>query len=330
MRESIHRSPPEQRRLDEAADDDRASARPHTAAAVLAAQSGAGNQAVARALAGRRTLSRWREFDGARGDAQYDYKIVNGNHATAGRYHIKFHNVESLGVFNEIHVVFENRNPMGYFFYSDAGVFIPGKSSTGLMYPELEAISRELVDEQLRTSEVVPDQLVQERRDEVAEQKLKDQAVKDQNLKQKEDEDKQYEIKQAQARELSKAAADESVHFENFVRDIGLLWGEIPRIKAYVEGTGPSQAYWKDAADWYKALRTNGWTVTLPSERLLKAKVPLAKDIQQSKGLPETVTITVSKTKSGPKHFNVSPVIVFPNYTTYVASKLGTKPPAVK
>jgi len=181
MRESIHRSPPEQRRLDEAADDDRASARPHTAAAVLAAQSGAGNQAVARALAGRRTLSRWREFDGARGDAQYDYKIVNGNHATAGRYHIKFHNVESLGVFNEIHVVFENRNPMGYFFYSDAGVFIPGKSSTGLMYPELEAISRELVDEQLRTSEVVPDQLVQERRDEVAEQKLKDQAVKDQN-----------------------------------------------------------------------------------------------------------------------------------------------------
>jgi len=92
MRESIHRSPPEQRRLDEAADDDRASARPHTAAAVLAAQSGAGNQAVARALAGRRTLSRWREFDGARGDAQYDYKIVNGNHATAGRYHISSEN----------------------------------------------------------------------------------------------------------------------------------------------------------------------------------------------------------------------------------------------
>ena len=164
----------------------------------LAAQSGAGNQAVARALAGRRTLSRWREFDGARGDAQYDYKIVNGNHATAGRYHIKFHNVESLGVFNEIHVVFENRNPMGYFFYSDAGVFIPGKSSAGLMYPELEAISRELVDEQLQ------DQRGRSRpagpgapRRGTQEQKLKDQAVKDQNLKQKEDEDKQYEIKQA-------------------------------------------------------------------------------------------------------------------------------------
>ena len=306
---------------------------PAPPAALLQLQRGAGNQATARALAGQRTIGRWRDFGLARGTPQSDYKIVDGSHATAGKYHIKFHNHKNIGVFDEIHVVFEDAQPkMAYFFYDDAGKFLPGKSTTGLDHPDLAPVARELVDAQLATSEPVAKELVEKQLAEIEAQGLKDQVVKDKNLAAVEEKYKGYEVKEAEAREASKVSADEAAHIENFAKDIKQWGGEIDRLRAYIGGVANAAAayYWKDAADWYKTKRAAGWPVKFPSQRLLKDKVPTVDGIRKLHALPDSAKITFNKTKSGPKHFNVEVLIAFSNYTTYAASTLGEKPPPVQ
>lgn len=296
---------------------------------LLALQRTAGNRAATAALARGATLSRWRDFGSARGTAQYDYKIVRGQHGTAGRYHMKFHNVKSMDVFDEIHVVFEDRNPQAYFFYTDAGVLKPEKSHSGLQHPELEAVARELVDEQLATSEQVPDNVVEERRKKGEEQAAKDAAVGE---KYKEEIEKQYEehkAKEAQAREASKASADEGLHLDNFIADIGLGSGEKASIKAYLDGTGQPRAYWKAAVDWYKTTRDTGWKVTFDPVRYAKAKKPTPQSEKQDRNLPADAVVSVLTKPSGPKFVYATTEVTFPNYTVYRASKIGKPPPKV-
>jgi hypothetical protein len=297
-----------------------------TPAALLALQRTAGNRAATTALADRAKLSRWRDFGAARGLPQYDYKIVNGNHPTAGPYHMKFHNVESLDAFDEIHVVFENKQPKAYFFYTDAGVLKPDKSTTGLQHPDLEPIAQQLVNDQLATSKVVSDQEIATKRQLKAEQEAKDKAVKDQHAKAVKEKSEQYEAKEAAAREASKASADDSLHIVNFLVDNKLGEGEKPAFVAYLEGKGPSRTYWKALADWYKLKRDTGWTVTLEEKRVAKAKKPTPEAVKSEHGLPAVAKVTITTKPSGPKFLYVTPVITFPNYTTYAASKIGEKP----
>jgi hypothetical protein len=291
-------------------------------AAVLALQGSAGNRAVTA------TLSRFRDFDLARGTKQPGYKIVEGVHPAEGRYHLKFHNVEYLGVFDEIHVVFEEKVPMAYFFYTDAGVLIPGKSTTGLNHhPGLEPIAKALVDEQLATSDVVPDGEVQAMRDKKAAQEVKDEEQKKKWKEEDEEKAEQRETAEAEAREESKKSADEDVHIDNYMRDVGEMPGEKPAFVAYLEGAGEARDYWKAKADWYKLKRDSGWKVTLEEKRVAKTKKPTAATIRSDHGLPATVTVKLNEKKSGPSYFMVRPEITFPNYTTYAASALGEKPP---
>jgi hypothetical protein len=298
-------------------------------ATVLALQRSAGNHAVAGALADGPKLSPWRDFVKARGEPLYDYKIVNGDHASAGKYHLKFHNVEQLGVFDEIHVVFEAKKPPNHYFFTDGGAFIPAMSAKD---PDLKAIAQELVNEQLATSDPVPGDLVEEERKKKAAQKLKDEAVGQENLKALEEQAKQSETKEAEAREASKASAEEDTHVENFLTDNQLGAGEKPALLAYLDGKGDARGYWKKKADWYKLKRDTGWLVTLDGgrvkkETMKKENAPSAASIKNDHGLPETAKVLI-KTKPSGKYVNVTIEIRFPNYTTYAANKLGEKPPA--
>jgi hypothetical protein len=290
-------------------------------AALLALQGSAGNRAVTA------TLSRFRDFERARGKHQPGYKIVEGEHPTAGRYHLKFHHVEYLGVFNEIHAVFERENPMAYFFFTDAGALIPGKSASGLAHPGLRPIAQELVDEQLATSDVVPDEEVQAMREKKAAQEAKDEGQRKKWKEDAEEKAEKRETAEAEARELSKKSADEDVHIDNFMRDAGVMPGERPAFVAYLNGTAAARPYWKDKADWYKLKRDAGWKVTLERKRYAKGKKPTAEAIRSDNKLPETATLRLIEEKSGPSASYVTPEIKFPNYTTYAASALGEKPP---
>jgi hypothetical protein len=290
-------------------------------AAVLALQGGAGNRAVSA------TLSRFRDFDRAAGNRQTGYKLVAGEHATAGRYHLKFHNVEYLGVFDEIHVVFEQRDPMAYFYFTDAGALIPAKSASGLNHPDLRPIAQELVDAQLATSDVVPDEDVKAKREEKAALEAKGEEQRKKWKEEDEEKAQQRETAEAEARELSKKSADEDLHIDNFMRDAGVMPGERPAFVAYLNDAGLARDYWKDKADWYKRLRAGGWKVTLERKRFAKAKKPTAATIKDDNKLPETATVKLVEERSGPSYFNVTPVITFPNYTTYAAGGLGEKPP---
>jgi hypothetical protein len=140
---------------------------------VLALQRTIGNRAVGRQIAGQAAGPRpatpaiqpYRDFVGARGTPTYDYKLVNGVDPTYGNYHIKFHNFQSLGVFDEIHVVFERyaSNPKGYFFYTDQGAIIAHKSSgLDIRNDALTDLAQQIVDAQLSTSSTVSNQDVQE------------------------------------------------------------------------------------------------------------------------------------------------------------------------
>jgi hypothetical protein len=287
-------------------------------AGLLALQASAGNRAVTA------TLSRWRDFTGARGVPQYDYKLVDGVHATAGKYHIKFHNVEQLDVFDEIHVVFEARDPLAYFFFTDAGVLIPAKSNKDA---GLKAIAQELVDEQLATSKQVPDEEIQARRQKRTKHEETDKVQKEQWKQEAEAKAEQHEAKQVEAREASKASVDEDLHIDNYMRDVGEMPGERPAFVAYLNGTGPARPYWQKKADWYKLKRDSGWKVTLEEKRVAKQSKPAPKDVVAEHGLPATAKVFISTKPSGPKYVYYKPEITFPNYTTYAASKLAEKPP---
>jgi hypothetical protein len=292
-------------------------------AALLALQGTAGNRAVTA------TLSRWRDFNAARGLRQHDYKIVQGTHATAGNYHLKFHNVDRLDAFDEIHVVFEDKDPMAYFFFTDAGELIPGRSNTGLMHPDLEPVARELVTEQLATSEVVPTEKVEAARKAKSEQQAKDKAFGEQRKQEDEAKWQQHEAQQAEAREASKASADEGLHIDNFMRDVDTPSGERPAFVAYLEGTAAARPYWKAKADWYKLQRDSGWKVTLEEKRYSKKakNKPTADSVRTEHNLPASATVALKETRSGPNAVKITPEITFPNYTTYAASKIGEKPP---
>ena len=231
-------------------------------------------------------------------------------------------------MFDEIHVVFEDRQPQAYFFFSDAGALIQAKSQTALnTFPELQATAVELVNAQLATSEVVPDQDVQVKRDERAEREARDQDQKLQWEAENEQKAQQLATQEAEARAASQRSADEALHIDNFMRDVNIMPGERPALVAYLEDKGPARDYWKAKADWYKARRTEGWKVTLDQERVLTKNKPTDKSLRTAHNLPENVKVFVHQTKSGPKHFNVKPELTFPNYTTYAASPLAKKPP---
>lgn len=113
-------------------------------------------------------IQRYRSFGGARGAAQFDYKIFNGVDQTYGRYHIKFHNIRGLGFFDEIHVVFEDLKGSNYFFYTDQGVPIIEKSS-GLNRNNSGLTSRaqDIVNGQLATSATIANSVAQGALDEL-------------------------------------------------------------------------------------------------------------------------------------------------------------------
>jgi hypothetical protein len=113
-------------------------------------------------------IQRYRTFEGARGTAQFDYKIFDGVDPTYGRYHIKFHNIRGLGFFNEIHVVFEELNGKNYFFYTDQGAPIIEKSS-GLNRNNagLTLRAQNIVNIQLATSATIANSVAQQALDEL-------------------------------------------------------------------------------------------------------------------------------------------------------------------
>jgi len=80
------------------------------------------------------TIQRYSDFNRAPGRPQSDYKVMSGDNRAVmddfGDYHIKFHNIKGLGVFDEFHIAFEEQpRGIGYFFYDDSGNVIPDKSS---------------------------------------------------------------------------------------------------------------------------------------------------------------------------------------------------------
>ncbi|HEX5414861.1 MAG TPA: hypothetical protein VFZ25_04285, partial [Chloroflexota bacterium] len=172
----------------------------------------------------RPVLQRYRDFGRARGTPQYDYKIVNGQDQRFGVYHIKFHNFENLGVYNEIHIVFERYNRRGYFFYTDQGDIIEDKSSgLRLNNAQLTDRARELTLAQLSTSPTVPDNDVEESRERRREER--ERAQKQGEAFQKEAEEKAAKERASSLEASAKALAQEdetakNLHDKNLLRPI--------------------------------------------------------------------------------------------------------------
>jgi hypothetical protein len=314
---------------------------PPSPASLLALQRSVGNQGVVALLKSAPatpqgsesdlTIRRFRDFGRAKGTPTSDYKILDGEDATYGKYHIKFHNEGYMDVFDEIHIVFEGyaRN-RGYFFYDDDGVLIRDKSS-GLDNNDAALTKRaqELVDVQLSTSNKVADSVVEQKRTEKAEAEARAGAQKEKWAAEDAEKADLAAKRQEAERAASAEANDRDVHINNFMADIGLPSGEKTRFVAYIDGKGESQAHWKVQADWFRENEKTKWSVRLPETRLAKAKSITPKEVRDANKVAEGVSITFEKKKSG--RFVVwTPVIHYSNYTRYITNPTVKKAPAVK
>lgn len=252
--------------------------------------------------------------------AMYDYKLVEGT-ADGHPYHLKFHNVEQLGVFDEIHVVFEEYDPKPHFYYRDDGAFIPAKSGAAMKaHPELRVLADQLVHAQLQTSAVTPNEVVEAKRQARAQQAAKDHAAKQENERQIAEGQAAAAAKEQAARVAGQASAEEETHLRNLLADCGHGGGELPAVMAYLRGEGQARAHWKTQVDWYKAQRDARWQVRLePIRRKKKAAKLTAQEVRDGHKLPESVGISVEARNQGPATI-YTPVLDYRNYTIYRAA----------
>lgn len=284
-------------------------------------QRAAGNRATARLLGpDAPVVQRWRDFEGAAGRPMYDYKLVDGA-ADGHPYHLKFHNVEQLGVFDEIHIVFEEYDPKPHFYYRDDGTLIPSKSQAATKtHPELRALADQLVHAQLQTSPVTPSEVVEEKRRARAQQAAKDQAVKQENERQSAERGAAAVAKEQAARVASQASPEEETHLGNLLTDCGHGAGELPAVMAYLRGEGQARSHWKTQVDWYRKQRDARWQVRLDSIRKTKKAAKVTADqVRGQHRLPESVGIRVEAKNQGSATF-YTPVLDYRNYTTYRAA----------
>ena len=231
-----------------------------------------------RSLAGP-VLQRYKRFSAAPGETFADYKIINGTHPDFGTWHIKYHRLPGLDIFDELHVKFDDpkvafegsdklrHNP--YYFFSDDAKVIVSKSWSGLTkLPGARDFATQKATEFLAASPVVSAETYQHelseetrRQEHVAALKAKEQAEIEAEKAAK----AALALKaQEEARILAEQAAEEETHVRNFLRDTNNGEGAAPAFTAYVtgpEGAALGMPWLKAKADWYRGMLAAGWTV---------------------------------------------------------------------